>query len=79
MSRYDQSTGTGINARFGPALYDESNPDFSSELNRGRDDFSVMRDGESLDIGGVRFQVSCNEDGSYDVTVSRGRVAEFTP
>ena len=69
----------GINARFGPALYDESNPDFSSELNRGRDDFSVMRDGESRDIGGVRFQVSRNEDGSYDVTVSAGRVAEFTP
>ena len=31
VSRYDQSTGAGTNARFGPALYDEHNPDFSSE------------------------------------------------
>ncbi len=80
VSRYDQSTGTGTNARFGPALYDERNPDFSSDVNRGYDDFSVMQDGESRDIGsGVRLEVNRNDDGSYDVSVSGGRVAEFTP
>ena len=80
VSRYDQATGTGINARFGPALYDERNPDFSSDVNRGYDDFSVIQDGESRDIGGgVRLEVSRNDDSSYDVTVSGGRVAEFTP
>ncbi len=80
VSRYDQTTGAGINARFGPALYDERNPDFSSDVNRGYDDFSVMQDGEARDIGGgVRLQVSRNDDGSYDVAVSGGRVAEFTP
>ncbi|MDE0579287.1 MAG: hypothetical protein OXI29_05355 [bacterium] len=80
VSRYDQSTGTGTNARFGPALYDERNPDFSSDVNRGYDDFSVLHDGEARDIGsGVRLQVSRNNDGSYDVAVSGGRVAEFTP
>jgi len=80
VSRYDQSTGTGINARFGPALYDERNPGFSSDVNRGYDDFSVMQDGESRDIGGgVRLEVNRNDDGSYDVAVSGGRVAEFTP
>ena len=80
VSRYDQSTGTGTNARFGPALYDERNPDFSSDVNWGRDDFSVMQDGETRDIGnGVRLQVSRNQDGSYEVKVSGGRVAEFPP
>ena len=80
VSRYDQSTGTGTNARFGPALYDESNRNFSSDVNRGYDDFSVIQDGEHRDIGGgVRLEVNRNDDGSYDVTVSGGRAAEFTP
>lgn len=80
VSRYDQSTGTGINARFGPALYDERNPDFASDVNWGQDDFSVMRDGETRDIGGgVRLQVSRNADGNYEVSVSGGRTAEFPP
>ena len=26
IGRYDQSTGTGVNARIGPALYDDRNP-----------------------------------------------------
>ena len=78
VSRYDQSTGTGAHARFGPALYDERNPDVANDVNWGRDDFSVMQDGESRDIGGgVRLQVSRNDDGSYEVSVSGGRVAEF--
>ncbi len=78
VSRYDQSTGTGINARFGPALYDERNPDVADDVNWGRDDFSVMHDGETREIGGgVRLQVSRNDDGSYEVSVSGGRVAEF--
>ena len=39
-----------------------------------------MQDGETRDIGGgVRLEVNRNDDGSYDVTVSGGRVAEFTP
>ena len=80
VSRYDQTTGTGINARFGPALYDERNPDFSSAVNRGYDDFSVIQDGETRDIGGgVRLEVTRNDDGSYEVTVSGGKVAAFTP
>ena len=75
-----KSTGTGIHARFGPALYDERNPDFSSDVNRNYDDYSVIQDGESRDIGGgVRLEVNLNDDGSYDVTVSGGRVAEFAP
>ena len=80
VSRYDQSTGTGINARFGPALHDEGNPDFASDVNWGRDDFSVVQDGETRDIGGgVRLQVSRNDDGSYEVMVSGGQAAEFPP
>ena len=80
VSRYDQSTGTGINARSGPALYDDRNPDFASDVNRGYDDFSVLQDGETRDIGGgVLLQGSRNDDGSYDVSVSGGRVAEFQP
>ena len=79
VSRYDQSAGTGINARSGPALYDERNPDFSSDVNRGYDDFSVIQDGETRDIGsGIRLEVNRNDNGSYDVAVSGGRVAEFT-
>ena len=39
-----------------------------------------MQHGESRDIGsGVRLKVSRNGDGSYDATVSGGRVAEFKP
>ena len=80
VSRYDQSNGTGINARFGPALYDEDNHDFASDVNWGRDDFSVVPDGEARDIGsGVRLQVSRNDDGSYEVSVGGGRTAEFQP
>ncbi len=80
VSRYDQTTGTGTSARFGPALWDERNPNFASDVGWGRDDYSVMQDGEARDIGGgVRLQVSRNEDGSYEVSVSGGRVAEFTP
>ncbi|MDE2885044.1 MAG: hypothetical protein OXO53_08115, partial [Chloroflexota bacterium] len=55
-------------------------PNFASDVGWGRDDYSVMQDGEARDIGsGVRLQVSRNEDGSYEVSVSGGRVAEFTP
>ena len=80
VSRYDQSTGTGIHARFGPALYDERNPDVADDVNWGRDDFSVMQDGETRDIGGgVRLQVYRNQDGSYEVSVSGGQTAEFQP
>ena len=80
VSRYDQTTGTGIDARFGPALYDERNPDFSSDVNWGRDDFSVIQHGETRDIGsGVRLQVSRNKDGSYEVSVSGGQIAQFPP
>ena len=80
VSRYDQSTGVGPSARFGPALYDERNPDFSSDVNRGYDDYSVMQDGDTREIGGgVRLEVKLNGDGSYDVKVSGGQVAEFTP
>ena len=80
ISRYDQTAGTGIDARLGPALYDESNPDFSSDVNWGRDDFSIMQDGETREIGsGVGLEVSRNEDGSYEVSVSGGKTAEFTP
>lgn len=80
VSRYDQTNGSGIDVRLGPALYDKSNPDYSSAVNWGRDDYSVMQDGETREIGsGVRLAVSKNEDGSYDVSVSGGKVAEFTP
>ena len=80
VSRYDQTTGTGTYARVGPALYDERNPDFASDVGWGSDDYSVIQDGEARDIGsGVRLQVSRNADGSYEVVVSEGRVAEFKP
>lgn len=80
VSRYDQSTGAGTYARFGPALYDERNPDASSDVGWGRDDYSVIPDGEEREIGsGVRLKVSLNPDGSYDVAVNGGRIAEFSP
>ena len=64
-SRYDQTTGAGINARLGPALYDRRNPDFASDVNLGIDDYSVMQDGDERDIGGgVQLQMSRNQDGS---------------
>ena len=78
VSRYDQTTGAGIHARFGPALVDGRNPDVTSDVNWGRDDFSVVPDGEARDIGGgIRLEVAGRPDGSYDVTVSEGRVAPF--
>ena len=47
VSRYDQTNGTGINARSGPALYNSANPDYESDVGYGRDDYSVIADGES--------------------------------
>ena len=80
VSRYDQSTGTGINARLGPALHDPRNPQSRHDVGWGRDDYSLIGDGESRDIGGgVIVAVSRNEDGSYHVSVSGGRIAEFEP
>ena len=49
-----------------------------SDVNWGRDDYSVVQDGQSRDIGGgVRLQVSRNDDSCYEVSVSGGRVAKF--
>lgn len=78
VSRYDQSSGTGVNARLGPALYDKSNPDFLSDVGLGNDDYSVIPDGGTRDIGsGVSVSVKRNPDGSYEVTVRGGKAAEF--
>ena len=78
VSRYDQSIGTGVNARFGPALYDSTNPTYLTDVGWGHDDHSVIVDGEARDIGdGVRVEVSRNDDGSYIVSVTGGRVAPF--
>ena len=78
VSRYDQSAGTGTNVRFGPALYDESNPEFLIDVGWGRDDYALISDGGERDIGGgVSVSVMKNIDGSYDVTVSGGKVAAF--
>ena len=80
VSRYDQSTGAGAQARFGPALYDARNPDFAADVGWGRDDYSVLRDGDSRSIGGgVFLQVSVNPDQSYRIAVSGGRIAPFPP
>ena len=80
VSRYDQTTGTGINARTGPALYNSDNPSYETDVGYGRDDFSVIADGESRNIGGgLTVSVSKNADGGYDATVSGGRIAEFSP
>ena len=80
VSRYDQSRGTGTQARFGPALYDARNPDAAHDVGHGRDDYSLIGDGESRDIGGgVTVSVSRNGDGSYDVAVSGGKMAAFEP
>ena len=78
VSRYDQTTGTGLQARFGPAFYNRDNPQFQTDVGWGRDDSSLIADGETRDIGGgVSVAVAKNRDGSYDVTVSGGRVAGF--
>ena len=47
INRYDQTAGTGVDVRLGPALYNQDNPNFSSDVNWGRDDFSILQDGES--------------------------------
>ena len=78
LSRYDQTAGTGLNARFGPALYDRTNPDFLIDVHWGRDDYSLIPDGGARDIGGgVSVSVAKNDDGGYEVTVSGGRIAGF--
>ncbi len=78
VSRYDQTAGTGTTARVGPALYNKENPDFLADVSWGRDDYSLVSDGETREIGGgVSVAVKENTDGSYDVTVSGGKVAEF--
>ena len=80
VSRYDQTTGTGVNARVGPALYNSANPNYESDVGYGRDDYSVIADGESRSIGGgLTVGASRNPDGSYGVSVSGGRVAEYSP
>ena len=80
VSRYDQTTGTGVNARAGPALYNSDNPNYETDVGYGRDDYSVIADGESRSIGGgLTVRVSKNADGSYDATVSGGKIAEFSP
>ena len=78
VSRYDQTAGTGVDARLGPALYNKNNPDYLADVGWGRDDYSLLSDGESRDIGGgVQVSASKTEDGSWEVAVSGGRVAEF--
>ena len=77
VNRYDGSTGTGTHARIGPAFYDKRNPIFQRDVGWGRDDHSLLFDGETRDIGGVDVTVARNADGSYDVTLSGGRFAEF--
>ena len=78
VSRYDQTAGTGPQARLGPALYNRDNPDFLTDVGWGNDDHSLIPDGESRDIGGgVTVSVSRNRDGSYEVTVAGGQTAPF--
>lgn len=78
VNRYDQTAGTGTDARVGPALYYKTNPKLLQDVGWGRDDYSLIGDGETRDIGsGVRIEVARNHDGSYSVTVSGGTVAEF--
>ena len=80
VSRYDQTTGTGINARVGPALYNSANPNYETDVGFGRDDYSVISDGESRRIGGgLTVHVTKNPDGSYDVSVSGGKMARYEP
>lgn len=78
VSRYDQSAGTGINVRFGPALYYDLNPDYLKDVGAGRDDYSLLSDGETRDIGGgIRVTALKLSDGAWDVKVTGGRVADF--
>ena len=78
ISRYDQSAGTGTHVRFGPALYDRNNPEFLVDVGWGRDDYALVPDGGIREIGGgITVGVARNADGSYQVTVSGGTVAEF--
>ena len=78
VSRYDQTGGTGTGARFGPALVDKANPRYLTDVGWGWDDYSLIPDGGNRDIGGgLSVSVAKNLDGSYDVTVSGGKVAEF--
>ena len=78
VSRYDQTAGTGTAARVGPALYHKENPDFLADVGWSRDDYSLISDGERRDLGGgVSVEVTKNGDGSYEVAVSGGKVAEF--
>ncbi len=78
VSRYDQSAGTGGFARSGPALYNTDNPNYRFEVGGGVDDYSLIPDGGTRQIGGgVSVSVRKNPDGSYEVTVSGGKTAEF--
>ena len=80
VNRYDQTVGTGPAARVGPAFYDIENPNAAMDVTWGRDDHSLIVDGDSRDLGGgVTATVSRNADGSYDVTLAGGRFAEFEP
>ncbi len=80
VSRYDQTAGTGAQSRFGPALHNAANPEFSKDVGWGNDDYSVIQDGESRTLeGGIRLRVSRNPDRSYRVQVSGGRTAPFAP
>ena len=80
VNRYDQSYGSGIKARVGPAFYDLSNPNWLSDVGWGRDDYSLIQDGESRELGGgVKASVKENADGSFDVSVEGGRFAEYEP
>ena len=78
ISRYDQSFGTGVGARIGPALHNENNPDRLQDVFWGRDDYSVIQHRETREVGsGVSVQVKKQSDGNYEVTVSGGKKAEF--
>ena len=80
VARYDQTTGTGVNARVGPALYNRDNPRFLTEVHHGKDDHSLIPDGGKRDLGGgITVAVSRNRDGSYEVTLAGGRMATFEP
>lgn len=80
VSRYDQTFGTGRQVRIGPALHDPENPHYLTDVGLGRDDHAMIADGDSRHLGGgVHVRVSGNPDGSYAVTVSGGRYAEFEP
>ena len=78
VSRYDQSTGTGLLGRFGPTLCNEDNRDFASDVNWGSDDFSVVGDGKARDSGtGVHPRASCKDEEGFEVSMSGGGLACF--